>query len=219
MIDKYNFTEIEQKWQKKWKENNKEAIFHLEIASTQDFEVRKAIVNLLVPLMDSIGINERETIDVLEAIGEEKLARLCKAKTTAENLFAAIVKIKEKLQVKRIQLHMFGLYITLQDTGFKISPEQNLKGMMTASTVAAAKAGTGTIDNLLFAHGYTVSDVGLIEASNLATSIGQDELDTKGIGRYIKWDLIVVPTILIEKPITLVGMGDTISSISLVAAR
>ncbi|MBE6450394.1 MAG: hypothetical protein E7016_00325 [Alphaproteobacteria bacterium] len=204
---------------KKWKENNKEAIFHLEIASTQDFEVRKAIVNLLVPLMDSIGINERETIDVLEAIGEEKLARLCKAKTTAENLFAAIVKIKEKLQVKRIQLHMFGLYITLQDTGFKISPEQNLKGMMTASTVAAAKAGTGTIDNLLFAHGYTVSDVGLIEASNLATSIGQDELDTKGIGRYIKWDLIVVPTILIEKPITLVGMGDTISSISLVAAR
>ena len=204
---------------KKWKENNKEAIFHLEIASTQDVEVRKAIVNLLVPLMDSIGINERETIDVLEALSEEKLARLCKDKTTAENLFAAIVKIKEKLQVKRIQLHMFGLYVTLQDTGFKISPEQNLKGMMTASTVAAAKAGTGTIDNLLFAYGYTVSDVGLIETSNLATSIGQNDLDVKGIGRYRQWDLIVVPTILIEKPITLVGMGDTISSISLVAAR
>ena len=169
--------------------------------------------------MDSIGVNERETIDVLEAIGENGLATLCKNKTTAENLFAGIVKIKDKLKVKRIQLHMFGLYVTLQDSGFKITPEQNLKGMMTAATVAAAKAGTGSIDNLLFAHGNMVSDVGLIEASNLATSIGQNDLEISGIARYRQWDLIVVPTILIEKPITLVGMGDTISSISLVAAR
>lgn len=204
---------------KNWKENNKEAIFHLEIASTQDLDVRKAIVYDVVPLMDSIGVNERETIDVLEAIGENDLATLCKNKTTAENLFAGIVKIKEKLKVKRIQLHMFGLYVTLQDSGFRITPEQNLNGMMTAATVAAAKAGTGTIDNLLFAHGNSVSDVGLIEASNLATSIGQNDLEVKGIARYRQWDLIVVPTILIEKPITLVGMGDTISSISLVAAR
>lgn len=204
---------------KKWKENNKEAIFHLEIASTQDLDVRKAIVCDVVPLMDSIGVNERETIDVLEAIGENELVTLCKNKTTAENLFAGIVKIKEKLKVKRIQLHMFGLYITLQDSGFRITPEQNLNGMMTAATVAAAKAGTGTIDNLLFAHGNSVSDVGLIEASNLATSIGQNDLEVKGIARYRQWDLVVVPTILIEKPITLVGMGDTISSISLVAAR
>ena len=204
---------------KKWKENSKDAVFHLEIASTQDFDVRKAIIYEIVPLMDSIGVNERETIDVLEAIGEEYLAERCKTKTTAENLFAGIVKIKEKLNVKRVQLHMFGLYITLQDTGFKITPEQNLKGMMTAATVAAAKAGTGSIDNTLFAHGNTVSDVGLIEASTLATSIGQNDLDICGIARYRQWDLIVVPTILIEKPITLVGMGDTISSVSLVAAR
>ena len=204
---------------KNWKENNKSAVFHLEIASTQDLDVRKAIVYDVVPLMDSIGVNERETIDVLEAIGENGLATLCKNKTTAENLFAGIVKIKDKLKVKRIQLHMFGLYVTLQDSGFKITPEQNLNGMMTAATVAAAKAGTGSIDNLLFAHGNMVSDVGLIEASNLATSIGQNDLEISGIARYRQWDLIVVPTILIEKPITLVGMGDTISSISLVAAR
>lgn len=204
---------------KKWKENNKEAIFHLEIASTQDIAVRKAIIDEITPLMDSIGVNERETIDVLEALGEEQTAALCKKMTTAENLFAGIVKIKEKLKVARVQLHMFGLYVTLQDTGFLITPEQNLKGMMTAATVAAAKAGTGSIDNLLFAHGNTVSDVGLIEASNLATSIGQNDLEINGISRYRQWDLIIVPTILIEKPITLVGMGDTISSISLVAAR
>lgn len=204
---------------KKWKEQSPGAVFHLEVASTQDKIIRKAIIDKVAPLMDSIGINERETIDILEVIGEEELAKKCQERTTSENLFAGIVKIKEKTKVARIQLHMFGLYLTLQDKGFKITPEANLRGMMTAATIAAAKAGTGTIDNLLWAHGKEVSDVGLIEADGLAWATGQNDLAQNGIGRYRGWDLIVVPTILIEKPLTLVGMGDTISSLSLVGAR
>ena len=204
---------------KTWRENNPGCIFHLEIASTQDKIIRKAIIDKIAPLMDSMGINERETIDVLEVIGEEALAEKCRRQTTSENLFAGLVKIKEKTGVPRIQLHMFGLYMTLQDTGFKITPEQNLNGMMTAATIAAAKAGTGTIEDLLWARGREVSDVGLIEADSLAWATGQNDLAQTGIGRYRRWDLIVVPTILIEKPVTLVGMGDTISSLSLVAAR
>lgn len=118
----------------------------------------------------------------------------------------------------RIQLHMFGLYITLQDKNFRITPEANLRGMMTAATIAAAKAGTGSIDNLLWAQGREVSDVGLIEADGLSWATGQNDLAQTGIGRFRNWDLIVAPTILIEKPLTLVGMGDTISSLSLVGA-
>lgn len=204
---------------KTWRQNCPDCVFHLEIASTQDKVIRRAIVDGVVPLMDSIGINERETIDILEVIGEEKLAEKCRRQTTAENLFAGLVKIKEKTGVARIQLHMFGIYITLQDKNFRITPEQNLKGMMTAATIAAAKAGTGSIDDLLWAQGHDVSDVGLIEADRLAVAAGQNDLAKTGIGRYRRWDLIVVPTILIEKPVTLVGMGDTISSLSLVAAR
>lgn len=204
---------------KKWKEQSPDTVFHLEVASTQDKVIRKAIIDKVAPLMDSIGINERETIDILEVIGEEELAKKCQEITTSENLFAGIVKIKEKTKVARIQLHMFGLYLTLQDKGFKITPEANLRGMMTAATIAAAKAGTGSIDDLLWAHGKEVSDVGLIEADSLAWATGQNDLAQTGIGRYRGWDLIVVPTILIEKPLTLVGMGDTISSLSLVGAR
>ena len=61
--------------------------------------------------------------------------------------------------------------MTLQDKGFKITPEANLRGMMLAATVAARKAGTGNInkkENLLWAHGEQVSDVGLKELSDLA---------------------------------------------------
>lgn len=204
---------------KQWRTNCPECIFHLEIASTQDIKIRKAIVEEIVPLMDSIGINERETIDILEVIGEKSLAERCARHCTADNLFTGIVKIKEKTSVARIQLHMFGLYMVLQDQDFKITPEENLKGMMTAATIAAAKAGTGCLDDLLWAHGRNVSDVGLIEAESLAVAAGQNDLVETGIGRYRNWDLIVTPTILVEKPLTLVGMGDTISSLSLIAAR
>lgn len=204
---------------KRWRQNAPKSIFHLEIASTQDLSIRRAIIKYIVPFMDSMGINERETIDLLEILNEADLAAYCARQPTAKNLFQALVKLKEKLGIPRIQLHMFGLYMVLQDRNFKITPKQNLNGMISAATIAATKAGTGNIENLLWAHGREVSDVGLIELADLSTSLSQSGLLTSGIGHFNTWDLVVCPTILIEQPLTLVGMGDTISSLSLVAAR
>ena len=205
---------------KEWKKKAPDTLFHLEVASTQDVVIRKAIAQKLIPLVDSIGINERETIDMLTVLGEKAFAKVCDMQTTAENLLKGIQKIKEKTGVGRVQLHMFGLYLTLQDKEFVILPEENLNGMMTAAVVAAAKAKTGDVrESDIKTVKYDISDVGLIELDGLSASLGQPELATKGLGRYQKWDLVAVPTILIEKPLTLVGMGDTISSVSLVAAR
>lgn len=203
-----------------WKKQG--TLVHLEIASTQDIAVRKALIKKIAPLADSVGINEREAIDILEVIGEEKLAEECDKHTTGVNLFKALLKIKDEIKCKRIQLHMFGLYVTLQDKGFKITPEANLRGMMLAATVAAGKAGTGNINepkNLLWAQGQEVSDVGLDELKALADFIKDSHLAESGIGSYGDYDIIALPTILVEKPLTLVGMGDTISSISLIASR
>lgn len=204
---------------KLWKQNNPKALFHLEIASTQDKKVRQAIVRDIIPLVDSIGVNERETMELLEVLDDDQLCEKCRRRPTSENLFSALVCLKEKLGVPRIQLHMYGLYIVLQNKDFPVTPLSNLRGMMTAATVAAAKASTGSIKDMLCAHGSEVSDVGLIELENLMIATGQNGLLTSGLGRYCQWDLIAIPTILVEKPLTLVGMGDTISSISLLAAR
>ncbi len=205
---------------KEWKQAAPDAIFHLEVASTQDLVIRKAITDHLICLVDSVGINERETIDLLEVIDQKGLAKRCREQTTAENLLKGLSKIKEETGIKRLQLHMFGLYMTLQDHDYRLSPEDNLQGMLTASVVAAAKAKTGGTDlKDINAVSYDVSDVGLIEIESLSSALGQPNLALTGIGRYRQWDLIVVPTILIEKPKTLVGMGDTISSLSLVSAK
>ena len=205
---------------KSWKEQG--SLIHLEIASTQDIAVRKALLQKIAPIVDSIGINEREAMDILEVIGEEDLAKECNANPNSVNMFKALFKIKKHLKAPRIQLHMFGLYMTLQDEGFKISPEANLRGMMLAATVAAGKAGTGNInkaENLLWAQGQEVSDIGLNELAKLADYVKSSDLLETGLAAYEGFELIALPTIIVEKPLTLVGMGDTISSLSLLAAR
>ncbi len=205
---------------KKWKEKAKDTILHIEVASTQDTIIRTSIAKELLPLADSIGINERETIDFLEVMGEKSLAQRCEDHTTSENLIKGLAKIKEKTGVKRAELHMFGLYATLQDRDFKFSNESNLNGMITASVVAASKAKTGEVNlQNIKDITYEVSDVGLIELSSLALALSQPELPVTGQGRCRNWELTAVPTILIENPISLVGMGDTISALSLIAAR
>ena len=61
-------------------------------------------------------------------------------------------------------------------------------------------------------------DLGLQELGRVADYIGDEQIRFTGIGEYAGYDVIAVPTILVEKPVTLVGMGDTISSVSLVGA-
>ena len=211
---------------KTWRKSCPDNILHLEVASTQDTVVRKHLIDSLVESVDSLGFNERELIDILEVIGEEDLAAKCEADINAENMFLGMLKIYEYTGCPRLQLHMFGLYLTLQKKGFKVTPIQNRNGMQLAATVAAAKAGTGAIntkDVLLWAHGNKVSDIGLNELKCLqeliTTKYGENQLLETGLFENDSIDIIAVPTILIDKPVTLVGMGDTISSVSLVGAR
>lgn len=207
---------------KKWKASNPEMIIHLEIASTQDKAIRQAIIEQIAPLADSAGLNERETIDLLEITGQTELAKQIEKETTACNLFKALLFLKEKLGVARLQLHMFGLYLTIQDERFPYSPKQNLKGMMTAAVVSSSKAYNGELTE--YSHisktlGTPVADIGLNELAALAQMLNKPELLTTGLCEVKGYCVSAIPTILVEKPKTLVGMGDTISSVSLLAGR
>ncbi len=204
----------------RWKKHNPNLIIHLEIASTQDIAVRKAIVKYIVPLADSVGLNERETIDLLRILDQQSLADRIEQNTCSPLLFEALLFLKKKLKMKRIQLHMFGLYMTLQDPNFVHSAEQNLKGMMTAAVVSSSKAYNGELaryDDVVKTLGMSVSVQSLNELNNLSQILHNPELNSTGICKVGDFILSVVPTILVDKPKTLVGMGDTISSVSLLA--
>src|SRR5258708_569388 len=177
-------------------------------------------------MADSVGCNEQEEIQILEVLGEAALARECAMTTDSVTLFKGLLRIFEKIQVGRLQLHMFGLYITLAKPGWKQDSASIRNGMVFAATLAAAKAGTGNLEkeeNLLWGHGREVAAHSLKELQNLADFLEQaygiKDFEQQGLGESGSFRVIAVPTILIDKPVTLVGMGDTISSLSLVGAR
>ena len=66
---------------------------------------------------------------------------------------------------------------------------------------------------------YVWQEKGIDELTQLASKLGKKELLQKGHCAIGNYKISAVPTILIEKPKSLVGMGDTISSVSLVAGR
>ena len=211
-----------------WKAAHPDAVIHFEFASTQDVKIRRALADDLVPEVDSVGCNEQELISILEVTGETADAREC-AGLDSVSLFNGLLRVFEKLGLRRVQLHMFGLYVTLlkpgQGRGPGFEAEGNRNGMAFAATLAAAKAGTGSLehaDGLLWAHGRDVSDQSLKELVALDAHIkqvyGKAGLAESGIAELEDFTLVAVPTILIDKPVTLVGMGDTISSLSLVGA-
>jgi len=212
-----------------WRASHPALVVHFEFASTQDAVVRKYLLDRVARQCDSCGLNEQELIDILDVMGEAALAAACRSGLGSDSLVRGLEAVYRHLGIARVQLHMFGLFVTLQRPGHAVSPEAAREGMALAATVSAAKAGTGSIEvpeNLLWAHGREVGDASLAELERLAGHVaaghGPDaaaSLLTGGIVRGSEWDMIAVPTILIDKPLTLVGMGDTISSLSLLGAR
>jgi len=210
----------------KWRQSKQGLIVHFEFASTQDQVVRKHLFEEMSHWADSMGLNEQELIDILEVQGQTELAEACRSSLSAGNLFRGLQWVFENSGIPRIQLHFFGLYITLQKKGYRHTPQQTRNGMALAATIAAAKAGTGSIEkkeNLLWAAGHRIGEVPVKEIGALAgcldSCFGQGNLLETGIFETEKFDVVALPTIIVEKPLTLVGMGDTISSLSLVGAR
>ncbi|MGF1451899.1 MAG: ADP-dependent glucokinase/phosphofructokinase [Opitutales bacterium] len=207
----------------RWRASHPKSIIHLEVASTQDLEVRRAMVEQIVPVCDSLGCNEQELAQILESLGDAERAATVSADLHGVTLTAALIDVFQRLGVERIQLHFFGMYLTVQKPAARLAPEANRAGMALAATLAAAKAGTGSLEDpasFLWAHGNDVSPLPLQELEDIAgyleSTYGQTDFARTGIFFGDTFDLIAMPTILVEKPVSLVGMGDTISALSLI---
>ena len=210
----------------RWREGNDQLIVHFEYASTQDEVVRQQLFKEMDGWADSMGLNEQELIDLLEVVGQDELAAACRRTLASVELFEGLRWVFENCRVPRIQLHFFGLYLTLQEKGYRHTPLQTRNGMTLAATIAASKAGTGSIEeegNLGWACGKPIGAIAEKEITTLAAYLARQDGESRfadhGIHEGETFDLIAVPTIIVENPVTLVGMGDTISSLSLVGAR
>ena len=100
---------------------------HYEDLGDGVYQVYVEIDGEIIPFVtvDSAGFNEREAIDLLEVLDCRETAAKCHSAPRPAEMFEALAAIKRETGCPRLQLHMFGLYMTMQNPDFPVSPEAN----------------------------------------------------------------------------------------------
>ena len=181
---------------------------HLEFAFTPDETVRKAILNLL-PKFWSVGLNEVELASIMEVMGEKELAEKLLANDPVDPIAVteAMLKLAERTGVKRIHFHTYGYYLAL--TSYK--GEFVRDALLFAALAAAAKAKLGdvpSINEVVNAMDVPVNERVKPVEEALVREYGM----AKGIAEVDGYQLAFIPTKIVAKPKSTVGIGDTISS-------
>jgi ADP-dependent phosphofructokinase/glucokinase len=190
---------------------------HLEMDTIPSRLVRKGVLNLVMPCVDSIGLNEVELdflVQDLEGIERTTLG----GTGNAADYVRGMVATMEKLTIKRIHFHTGGYYLCLQKGG---DAPRAREGLFLASAVAACRAQFGEIESLDIMTqlaGVPYSNDGFNQMRALAGDLHLPDafLDT-GLARYGGYELIFVPTRIVTRPAVTVGLGDTISAVGFLA--
>ena len=206
---------------KKWKVTNPLLYLHLEIASTKDVKLRKTIIEVLFPLVDSIGLNEQELISFIEIINP-KFASELRKNMSSVMFFKALNEILQHYPNIRIHFHYLGYFLILSKPIDYKKAQMRKQGLILSSLFAARNA-----------EGREFTTFGDIHNVSLNIAINGYE-DLKKLHNYLQshfstkeslhedgllftpfFSLIGIPTIIVDNPKELVGLGDTISSVSI----
>ncbi|MCK5159265.1 MAG: hypothetical protein KAR08_08920 [Candidatus Heimdallarchaeota archaeon] len=204
----------------KWKKLNPDITIHFEIAATNDKDLRKKIIDTILPFVDSIGLNEQELLDFIEII-DPTTYLLLKGNLSSVNLFKGIRKISSKFPHLRIHLHYLGYYLTLSPPISKELVSRRKKSLLLASLFAAETADKKVItskEDILNVQ-ILVSSKGMNELHKLEAYLNEEYnkisiFAEEGWFTTPSFTLVSIPTIMVNSPKQLVGLGDTISSIS-----
>ncbi len=188
--------------------NEKNVPAHLEFAFTPDETVRKAILELL-PKFWSVGLNEVELASIMEVLGEKGLAEKLLANDPVDPMAVteAMLKLAEKTGVRRIHFHTYGYYLALTDYRGEFVRD----ALLFAALAAAAKAKLGdvpSINEVVEAMDVPVNDRVRPVEEVLAKEYGMEN----GMAEVNGYQLAFIPTKIVAKPKSTVGIGDTISS-------
>jgi len=205
----------------RWRELNPDLCIHLELASTRDIELRRTIVRVLFQLVDSIGLNEQELILFVEIISP-KLADDLRRSFTPVSVFNALKQIFDEYPNLRIHFHYLGYFMILSKQITNNFARKRRNGLILASLLAATKVKGPSIMNLEEVEDVhlEISNEGLkdLERVYQHIEVNYSEGDTPnqtGIFHSSYFSFVGVPTIVVDNPKRTVGLGDLISSISI----
>lgn len=185
----------------------KEVKVHLEFASIQSRELRKKVIYNLFPLVDSVGMDESEIAYVLNALGYSKLAdRIFTYNRIEDTVLGGKILIDEmNLEVLQVHTIYYLMYIAHADN--PLSEEDLRRSLELATTLAAARASLGEIRSPEdFKAGLRIPYNERGEYVKLRFEEAKRRLRTR------EYKVVIIPTRLVEKPVSTVGLGDTIST-------
>lgn len=186
---------------------------HYEFASIASPKIRKGIIDLILPQVHSLGLNEVELCAILRDLGDESLAAAVESGDAA----AVLIAVKELMKhtgLPRIQLHDLGYYLCLVKKGFA-DPQRTLDGMLLAATLAASRSKTGEISSaadIPLGLEVPIYDKALAKLKELSSEMEAGDLEETGIASSSGYDVCFVPTKVVDKPVLTVALGDIISS-------
>jgi len=188
--------------------NERKVPAHLEFAFTPDETVRRAIIGLLEKFW-SVGLNEVELASIMEVMGEKSLAAKLLSQDPVDPIAVTegMLKLAERTGVRRIHFHTYGYYLTLTD----YKGEFIRDALLFSALAAAAKAKLGdvrSIDDIVKAMDVPVNEKAKPVEEALVRGYGMKD----GVAEVNGYQLAFVPTKIVEKPKSTVGIGDTISS-------
>ncbi len=196
---------------------NQDIIVHLEITSVPDLRKREAIVDRILPLADSIGVNEAELADFAFLLGVPRWEEV--RRSAARQLEA--LHLLRALGVKRVNMHTLGYYMTLSP-----NPASTVRNaLLFAALIGAARANGGRPlpQELPQASQVPLSARGLKQLGRLSSHLnlkGRDRQSFLQEGSCEEEEnLVAVPTKVVKNPVHTVGLGDVISGASLFAER
>ena len=207
----------------KLKSLNPELRIHVELTSIQNRVIRKAILTEIVAKhVHSLGLDTMEIANALNVLGHEELSYsvITKEEYGITSIYQGAVQLLKDLSLERVHVHSLGFYICILVKDHPLTLKEHRGFLLFSSTLAAAKAIRGNIENFMEA------EVGLEVPISSDGIEGLENFKIYCVGRKLctleefesgylygpDHDAVIIPTKIVNKPKATVGIGDVISA-------
>lgn len=184
----------------RWRRKPKPPRVHLELGATPSPHLLSAVMSKLSPMIESIGLNADEPVEIMGLLDLPAPAR-----SNVSNTAAALQRLQVRLDIPRLSLHTLHYCLTVSRFDPKIEQQALLYGSLVAGSFARRANFASAVDLRQTLTQGSPSGSGLaLERTLAATSPWRDGISPLGDA----WQ-VFVPTLAVTHPATTIGLGDS----------
>ena len=178
-----------------WRATRPDLLVHLELGAMPEPASVMRILDVLHPVVTSIGINSDEVRELLAGFG-------IIAETPGPGLVAQLRWLQARYPTPRFSLHARDFCLTLTEN----DPEAERSALLFGTLVAATRSSIGGFPE--------IADVRKTLANSEVNREGMAVLDSLGVAAegYAANGVVVTPGLRIASPVATVGLGDSFTA-------